>query len=485
MWCVVPSMTMRMRVGCVALLAFPWSAPAAEAASKLCAFEVKPAGAWLFEGPPPIDVPENPRFVIDRGRLGDDFRVELARRDDDGAIHVRTAEVSIAPLDERTHVVTVHAEAGDWIPDPGFAGHGYCTAARAFRVVQDWRAAKLPPAVAVREDDILLRPTTDGEALSWTRLEWAYTEEALAADLHESEGFDRSWPHPVPGTAIAVRLVRHWPDGTSTAVRQMLAGSAPPASTCEDPRPPRAVPAGAVFLVEGRYAAFTTAGRRLPLRAARDEDNGHMRVTVEAPAGTPFALRALPLVNDCPAAQPLIVLGDGWRDAAPTIAGVFPVAEMPDQPARWPDFPMELRVEHADTWGLVEVAWGATYDEMESADGAHRDRVPADWLYFFRPRLPENLHVLYVRVTPLWPGGARGASWTGRLAVDPFTRVVTLKTVAAPRRSPALKCGYRAVGEDMAGLREAAPGLLLLVLLVFWGALRSRRPRHTSAPPPG
>ncbi len=484
-------MTMRMRVGCVAVLAFLWSAPSADAATKLCFFKRRPAGAWLFDATRAIDVPENPTFVIDRGRLRDDFRVEVARRGEDGTVLTRSAEISIAPLDEQNSVVTVLATEGDFIPDPGFVGHGLCSASRAFRVVRDWRATKAMPDVVAQGDDLLLRRPSDGEALSWTSLEWAYSHEALTADLHESEGFaPYLWDHPAPGTAIFLRLVRLWPDGTRVAVRRSVTGSAPATVACEEPRPPRAIPPGAEFLVEGRYAAFATDGRRLPLRADRDADTGHMRVSVDAPAGTTFALHALPIVSECPAAQPLVVTDDRWREERPTVTGVFPVAEMMDQPARWPDFPIELRIAHADTWGLVEVAWGATYGEMESADDDHRDRVPADWMYFFQPRLPAGLQVMYVRVTPLWGAGGRGAPWTGRLTVDPFTRIVDLQTIAPPAPAEP-RCGTRTgtarvAGDTMTLVRRAAPyALAALLLLVLWGALRARRNRHTSAPPPG
>lgn len=484
-------MPMGMRAITVAVLAC-WSASDARAATKLC---VTLPGSWMIDAPGAIDVPEEPRLVLPVWRTDrNSFHVTVARRGEGGEPIVRAAAFSVEAIDEQNALVTVEAADGDWILDPGSVGQHVCSKT-VLRVRRDWQAARPEPAVLLRDGGIEL-VSAPGDPLSWTRLDWAYAQDAFARDLHGSLGFDSTWIRPAPDRAIVLRLVRFWPDGARVDALRAVAGAAPRQPVCAGPRLPRAVPRAAEFLVARRHAAFTTGGDRLATRTRFDHDAHRTRLSVEVPDGIAFELRELPIASPCSALQPLVVTAERSRDEPPRVVGV----DM-EEPRWEPGTPLDVRIADAGTWGLVEVAWSPTADGIANGE-APRFLATADTIQFYGSAveaerasaaaapdpigpftwLPVRYPVVHLSVTPLWPDGARGVAWTGRLEVDPDTRLVTVTSTPgriAPAAEPATTGPARSLAD-----RALVPLVLLLLLLGgVW--LRARRHGHTGAPPPG
>lgn len=441
---------------CIAILG---AARQVDAATKLC-----------FPNPtsaPIVDVPVNPRFVVERTRLR-----RFAATDTRG--ERRALPYTVEDIDEYRVSVTVQAGPGtvlfsddtiDW----------RCSGTR-YRVVTSpavGARARLESAALERDADgahyVQLHWNDDERDSSWTRFEWAFDRHDLEHGLHGARDarYGGAWfPLDARWRTMFVRLVRYHVDGTSStwtgwvhvdhgAVR--IGTGEPP----HEPAPraacavtaPRNVPVDPTFhqrrFDPGRFAALSASGAHLPIEVTPTDDRTD--VAVRAPEGAVFQLHALPRLPGCSTERWLRATADRSHDEAPIVVG-----------GENGGCAVHVDLADAHTWGEIEVATPRAIFAEEIAGGAQVTNI-ADY-----GDVP-----FAVRITPIW-NGVRGRPWDGWIEVEPrcagirFGAVTPVRATAlAPVAAPAPGAGPApSIDDEPTGANAllAALGLLLLGL---------------------
>jgi hypothetical protein len=392
----------------------------AEAAIKLCL--KNPVSA------PIVDVPPNPRFVVERERL---HRFSATDAHSGAAL-----PYTVTPIDEYWVSVTVKVGAGTTVFSDDMVN--WKCGGRRYRVVAKARgshgatpitaATTRPGAGATYVIDLSWR---EPGVTTATRFDWAYDPADLDNGLYGSQhvrwGWLRSLAIDPRWGIVFVRVVQFHVDGKQSAWKgwvhvrpdgtaEVGTGSAPvtpPRSPACAATSPRTVPVDPVFTVtEGRFAAVTSTGVRLRVDI-RPQSSG-TQVAVRAPEGTIFQLQRLPAEPRCPTARWLHATTDRTRDEAPVViagdnGGCAVHVELAD----------------ADTWGALEVTTPrATFANQHAADV----RVTDIGGYDAAP--------MAVRITPVW-NGVVGRPWSGWIQVEPRCTGIRFGAGAAPATTPA------------------------------------------------
>lgn len=386
----------------------------AHAATKLC---IRGMGETF-------DVPENPSFIVGRERLA---RLRITR---DLGKDAQTFPYRVERIDDYYARVTVDAEPGDVMVDPGFVGRG-CKG-RSFRVVSNWK----PGAVA------------------WTRTDWSYAASDLASGLYAStmsgaEPALDALADEAEARPVFVRTIRYLPDGTSSESRgwldsstsppRLLPGSPPRDVTravdCVSTHASRTVPVDPAFVIRRlgrtpRFVAISSDGTRLPVSLTPRYSD--LDLVVKAAEGTRFQLLPLPLGSECASSPVLHATRDRARDRAPSVVALTKAYSWSTNPTFWGS--LDLRLE-AGPWGALDLDWAFRPDDL--GGDVYRAAVTDEDLSLrsvspgLSDGVPEDFTEIYVRITPRW-GEISGPAWQGWIRRDPVTGAFTFGQIEAP-----------------------------------------------------
>jgi hypothetical protein len=377
---------------------------------------------------PLVDVPPNPRFVVERQRLPRFSAIDAGS----GA----PLPYTVKPIDEYWVSVTVKARSGTTVFSNDMVN--WRCGGRRYRVVAKPRVSRNATPITAAT----IRPGAGSKHvidLSWrepdvttaTRVDWAYVRSDLDNGLHGSQHVRFGWLHGLvldPRSSIVfVRVVELHVDGKQSAwtgwvhvrpdgTAEVGTGAAPvtpPRSSACSATSPRNVPIDPMFVVrEGRFAAVSSTGARLPVEIRPQSDG--TQVAVLAPEGTIFQLQRLPTEPRCSSERWLHATTDRSRDEAPAVTA-----------GNNGGCAVRVELADADTWGELEVTTARkTFTGQYAADAQVTDIGGYD-------RAP-----MAVRITPTWNGVA-GTPWSGWIQVEPRCAGIQFGTGAAPAAPPA------------------------------------------------